>query len=117
MDSVRRLMLIPALGVLGIALILGWIGSRSDLSASASASLAASTAHFDSVAQSAAQRNRVRDADVIGVGYLERLRLGVGSPFRRVDEALHDRRLTAASQRRVAWALVDRLRQRGAYVV
>ena len=119
MDSVRRLSLLPALGVLGIALILGRIGSRSDVSAGMSASIDGATAHFDSViARAGAAGATVDDDEAIGVGYFERLRLGLGSPFRLIDEALHDRRMTdAATQRAVAWALIGRLRRGDAYTI
>ena len=44
----------------------------------------------------------------VGLGYLERLRLGLGSPFRLIDYALQDPRLDAAARNHVAWALLAR---------
>ncbi|MDQ3605824.1 MAG: hypothetical protein M3418_06525 [Gemmatimonadota bacterium] len=46
----------------------------------------------------------------ISLGYLERLRLGMGSPFRLVEFALHDPRLTPEARTRLAWALLYRTR-------
>src|SRR5688572_28260282 len=57
------------------------------------------------------------DEVVIGLGYAERLRLGLGSPFRLVEQALHDPRLTPEKQREVAWTLLARTFVGGAYQV
>jgi hypothetical protein len=46
------------------------------------------------------------DAGVVALGYLERLRLGLGSPFRLAEQAAADPRLPAALGRRTAWALL-----------
>ena len=51
------------------------------------------------------------DADsehVVALGYLERQRLGLGGPFRLIDYALGDPRLSIASRDSVAWALLAR---------
>jgi hypothetical protein len=48
------------------------------------------------------------DEAVIGLGYAERLRLGMGSPFRLVDAVLRDPRLSEETRRQVAWALLAR---------
>jgi hypothetical protein len=50
------------------------------------------------------------DADVVAAGYLERLRLGVGSPFRLMEYALLDPRLTAGDRGPLVWALLDATR-------
>jgi hypothetical protein len=47
-------------------------------------------------------------SDAIAAGYLERLRLGLGSPFRLIDYALADRMLPDSARRLVAYALLDR---------
>lgn len=44
----------------------------------------------------------------IALGYLERHRLGLGSPFRLIDYALRDPRLDVSTRRAVAWALLAR---------
>jgi hypothetical protein len=48
------------------------------------------------------------DEVVIGLGYAERLRLGLGSPFRLVEAALRDPRLSDGMREQVAWALLAR---------
>lgn len=48
------------------------------------------------------------DPTVIALGYLERLRLGLGSPFRLADYALHDPRLGDDVRRPLAWAILNR---------
>ncbi|HEU4559325.1 MAG TPA: hypothetical protein VFS20_15820 [Longimicrobium sp.] len=50
------------------------------------------------------------ERDVIAAGYLERLRLGVGSPFRLMEYALLDPRLTPATRTPLVWALLDATR-------
>jgi hypothetical protein len=44
--------------------------------------------------------------DAVALGYLERLRLGLGSPFRLAEYALRDPRLDSTTRRRVAAAVV-----------
>lgn len=46
------------------------------------------------------------DAGVVALGYFERLRLGLGSPFRLAEQAAVDARLGAALGQRVAWGLL-----------
>jgi hypothetical protein len=48
------------------------------------------------------------DEAVIALGYAERLRLGMGSPFRLVEMALRDPRLEETTRQQVAWALLSR---------
>lgn len=50
--------------------------------------------------------------EAIRAGYVERLRLGLGSPFRLIDFALADPRLTTADRRSVASTLLEQT-QRG----
>jgi hypothetical protein len=50
------------------------------------------------------------NADVVAAGYVERLRLGVGSPFRLMEYALLDPRLTAGERAPLVWALLDATR-------
>lgn len=62
-------------------------------------------------------RNRV-DVDAgtaIAAGYIERLRVGLGSPFRLIDLALADPRLPDSTRTRIAWALLSRTLSREAY--
>lgn len=55
------------------------------------------------------------DADVVAAGYLERLRLGAGSPFRLMEYALLDPRLTAGDRGPLVWALLDATRDGRGY--
>jgi hypothetical protein len=57
----------------------------------------------------------VTSETAIALGYLERLRIGFGSPFRLMDYALRDPRLDDAARRRVAWALLARVLDGAAY--
>ncbi|MGH7339456.1 MAG: hypothetical protein ACREKH_03120, partial [Candidatus Rokuibacteriota bacterium] len=52
--------------------------------------------------------NVVEPATAVALGYLERLRLGFGSPFRLIDYALADPRLDLETRRLVAWSLLAR---------
>lgn len=53
----------------------------------------------------------------VALGYLERLRLGLGSPFRLMDFVLNDPRLDPAARREVAWALLARTLDRQGYQI
>lgn len=55
------------------------------------------------------------DADVVAAGYVERLRLGVGSPFRLMEYALLDPRLTPGERAPLVWALLDAAREGRGY--
>lgn len=55
--------------------------------------------------------------EVIAAGYLERLRLGMGSPFRLMEYALHDPRLTSRTRTPLVWALMAGTREGRAYRV
>ncbi|HEX7243207.1 MAG TPA: hypothetical protein VF263_23180, partial [Longimicrobiaceae bacterium] len=48
--------------------------------------------------------------EALALGYLERLRLGMGSPFRTAEQALRDPRLADTLRPRLAWALLARTR-------
>ena len=120
MQVVRRLSLLVSALTLGVAVLLGVVSSRPAVSANAARSLATATHYFDStavLARAARPRGIRGDELAIAFGYLERLRLGLGSPFRLVDEALVDPRLDHTFQNRVAWALLGRLRRGDSYVV
>ena len=64
---------------------------------------------FEGRLVAAAERDPVTPSDTAGLlalGYLERARLGMGSPFRLVDFALQDPRLPAAMRDSTAWAVL-----------
>jgi hypothetical protein len=120
MHVVRRLSLLLTAFTLGIAVLLGALNSRPTVSANAARLLAASTHYFDStvvLARGSRPRGVLGDQLAISLGYLERLRLGLGSPFRLVDEALVDPRLDHQRRARVAWALLGRLRRGDSYFI
>jgi hypothetical protein len=94
MDVVRRISLLVTAGLLGIAVMLGGLVSRPAVSANVAKELNAATSFFDStiVLARGAQPQGPRGAQLANaLGYLERLRLGLGSPFRLADEALRIR--------------------------
>jgi hypothetical protein len=120
MDVVRRISLLVTACLLGIAVMLGAVMSRPAMSANVAKELAAATSFFDStivLARVSRPQGPRGDQLAIALGYLERLRLGLGSPFRLADEALADPRLSATMGNSVAWAVLGRLRRGDAYVV
>jgi hypothetical protein len=120
MDVVRRVSLLVTVGLLSIAVMLGWASARPALSPNAAKELATATSYFDSrivLARAASPRGVRGDELAISIGYLERLRLGLGSPFLLVADALSDPRLDGPNRSRVAWALLGRLERGDAYVI
>jgi hypothetical protein len=82
--------------------------------------LAAGAAFVDSVIARTSTAEVPRDVsfgDAVALGYLERLRLGLGSPFRLAEYALRDRRLDSTARRRVAAALVGLTVRGRAYTI
>jgi hypothetical protein len=59
-------------------------------------------------ATSATPAESISVADAVALGYLERLRLGLGSPFRLIDFALADPMLPDSVRHLVAYALLER---------
>lgn len=57
------------------------------------------------------------DGDVIALGYQERARLGLGSPFRLMELALNDPLLTPEERRTVAYALLARAQEGRTYEI
>src|SRR3954470_15488558 len=118
MDLIRRYSLLFTAVVLALAVAIGAIVDRPAVSANAAEALARSASYFDStivLARNARPRGLRGDQLAISLGYLERLRLGLGSPFRLVHQALGDPRLDSAASSRTAWALLGRLRRGDAY--
>ena len=67
-------------------------------------------AFIDSLEQSAALAESLREVPLetaVALGYAERLRLGLGSPFRLIDFAMQDPRLSPTVRERTSWALLD----------
>src|SRR5947209_20584550 len=109
MNLVRRLSLTSTAGLLGIAVLIGWVDARPRISADAAGQLAAGASFFDStivLARGSAPRGARGDALTVSLGYLERLRLGLGDPFRLIDAAAHDPRIDPSIGSRLSWALL-----------
>src|SRR5688500_1272831 len=53
----------------------------------------------------------------VSLGYTERLRLGLGSPYRLIDYAQNDARLDEAARERLGWALLAGIGAGEAYEV
>jgi hypothetical protein len=120
MDVVRRTSLLVSGGLLAVVALIGSIRGRQAMKDGTATQLAASTRYFDStivLARSARPQGVRGDALAVALTYLERLRLGLASPFLLVDEALADPRLDYATHSRVAWALLGRLQRGDAYVI
>ena len=116
----RRLSLLVTATLLAVVSAYGWLRTGSDLSGDAAAHMSRASAYYDSVivlARSGPEHAQPDSTTAVALGYLERLRLGLGSPFRLVDFALSDPRLDDSTRIRVAWALLARLRRGDAYVV
>ena len=116
----RRFSLLLTATLLGAALAFGWFRTRSEMSGDAAVHMRRAAAFFDSlvvVERAVTSPAHVDSATAVSLGYLERLRLGLGSPFRLADFALADPRLHDSTRSRVAWAILARLRRGDAYVV
>jgi hypothetical protein len=57
------------------------------------------------------------DEHVIALGYTERLRLGLGSPFRLLESVLRDPRLSDETRHQLGWALLSRMLTGDSYEV
>src|SRR5690242_11273525 len=116
----RRFSLLLSASLLGVVSAFGWLRTRPEMSGDAAAHMRRAAAYYDSVVvleRAIGTPSRVSAATSIALGYLERLRLGLGSPFRLADFALSDPRLDDSTQARVAWAILARLRRGDAYVI
>ena len=116
----RRFSLLVTASLLGVVSAFGWFRTRPEMSGDAAAHMRRAATYYDSaVVLSRAARNPARADSVttLALGYLERLRLGLGSPFRLADFALTDPRLDDSTRSRVAWAILARLRRGDAYVI
>ncbi|MFL5582405.1 MAG: hypothetical protein ACJ8AO_18705, partial [Gemmatimonadaceae bacterium] len=112
--SRRRAALLAAAACCMVGIASCGRSSRLRVGADARAHLAEAARWADSVtglAAAAPRPDRVGAADAVALGYLERSRLGFGSPFRLIDYALADPRLPEETRRLVAWALLDRVRR------
>jgi hypothetical protein len=61
--------------------------------------------------------SEVSETTAIALGYLERLRLGMGSPFRLAEYALRDPRMDEQTRAQLAWAILARTIDRASYQI
>ena len=116
----RRFSLLLTASLLCVASAFGWLHTRPEMSGDAAAHMRRAAAFYDSLIvleRAVTAPARVRPSTAGALGYLERLRLGLGSPFRLADFALSDPRLDDSTKTRVAWAILARLRRGDAYVI
>jgi hypothetical protein len=116
----RRFSLLLTASLLAVVATAGWLRARPEMSGDAAAHMRQAVAYYDSLVvleRPASNPARITPATAIALGYLERLRLGLGSPFRLADFALADPRLDDSTRARVAWAILARLRRGDAYVI
>ena len=95
----RRAATLALAGGLGAAFA---CGRTAPVTPDEQAQLAAGARLADSLAAATAWD----DAGVVALGYFERLRLGLGSPFRLAEQAAGDVRLSGTLGQRVAWGLL-----------
>jgi hypothetical protein len=113
----RRLVRRSAL-VLAVTLSLGCVAAlyTADLRAERHrARLESATEQFASLTDGGPADDARRAA--IAWGYAERMRLGLESPFRLVDAAAHDSRLTEDERHTVSWALLARIAERTSHAI
>jgi hypothetical protein len=116
----RRFSLLLTASLLCVASAFGWLRTRPEMSGDTAAHMRRAAEYYDSLVvleRAVAAPNRVNPATAVALGYLERLRLGLGSPFRLAEFALSDPRLDDSTQSRVAWAILARLRRGDAYII
>jgi hypothetical protein len=116
----RRLSLLLTASLLAVVTTYGWLRTRTEVSGDAVAHMRRAVAYYDSVVvldRATAAPSRRDGSATIALGYLERLRLGLGDPFRLADFALSDPRLDDSTRIRLAWAILARVRRGDSYVI
>jgi hypothetical protein len=112
MVSPSRLSLVTGTAFVGVALICAMLGSGRVVSSDARERAHEATNRLESLA--GRQPDSVR---ALALAYLERARLGLGDPFRLVDESMSDPRLDDSTGATIAWAILDRVFERGTYEI
>jgi hypothetical protein len=103
--SIRRTLL--AVGCLLALAVSGCTQRGAERATEAEAELQRGGAYVDWIlARQAVKPERLSAQEVVVLGYVERLRLGLGSPFRLADQALNDPRLDDTVRHRAAAALL-----------
>jgi hypothetical protein len=116
MWNVRRHLLIP---LLAMAALLAACGGLDQAGLSPDVRRELETGRYALNGWIAQSRAGLMPADeaVIALGYAERLRLGMGSPFRLVEAAMRDPRLSDDVREQLAWALLYRTLNGNSYEV
>lgn len=114
--ALHRLRKVLAFAALGLVCGCGSV-SQPDLGQSARRSLDQADQAIGDWLIRARTRSDLDTETAVAVGYLERLRLGLGSPFRLIEYALNDPRLADSTRRRLGWALLSRTLNRQAYQI
>lgn len=111
-----------AIKVLGLATTLALAGcdpsGRGKFAPDIQRELKAASAHVATlVAAQDSSDAALTSEHVVMLGYAERLRLGLGSPFRLIEYAYSDPRLSGRARGIIAWALLDATLDRRTYQV
>lgn len=117
-SSSRRSLLVVSLLVAGVLSCRR--GPDARIEPDVRARMARAVAYMDSllaVSHTTSEPGDITEQGAIALGYLERLRLGLGSPFRLIDYALHDPRLSASNRRQVGWSLLSHTLDGSAYAL
>ena len=109
--SPRRLFFGTSTALVLAALTVSLVATRSSGTVSARKQASVAAARLDT----AMSRDAITRA--LALSYLERARLGLGSPFRIVDQAAHDTRLSDSVRRDVAWSIVNRILDGAVYQI
>ena len=111
----RRLALSLVVAAAAAATSLWALAARSPVSADAALQMRRATARFDSLAADSSRSPSL--TTTIALGYLERLRLGVGGAYRLMAFAADDPRLDDSTRARLGWAMLARIRNGDTYHV
>ena len=115
MKKYRRLALSLVVATASAAASFWAFAARSPVSADAALQMRRATAHFDSLAAGSSRQTSL--STTIALGYLERLRLGVGGAYRLMAFAADDPRLDDSTRTLLSWAMLARIRGGDTYRV
>jgi hypothetical protein len=117
---VRRAALLLATGCTAALIVAVALGARSGIGPSERARMLAGSDYLDSAAVAARRPLAEESGDtqlLLSLMYAERIRLGMGSPFRTIEQAARDPRLSPKMREMVGWGLVGRLVRGDGYQV
>ena len=102
--SPRRLFFGTSTALVLAAFFASIAATRASVTVSVQKRAAASAERLDSLLD-----GREGPSRALSLAYLERARLGLGSPYRLIDQVIHDSRLADTLRHEVAWAIVGRV--------